>query len=419
MLRVPGDVAPAAGGAGGIPALRHHVLVLIPLLTAAAVLQAVFIAEESRALDPGSFAALACILPVLGAAGTALQLVAARAAAGLWAGGSGVPGSARALARALAGRAAAGGALLGAVVLVTAGPIAAALRLPSALPVALAGPLLALYAPFPVLLGAIQGERRVPLFGGLVVLEAALRLALSVAARALGVPGAAAPIAGLLAGYALLLPLAASATRGGAGGFPREALAAAARALLPTGVAVVALGLGDVLAVQRALPGSAGGAAYGGAAFLGRASALLAMPFAAALFPAAAATLARGEDPAPLVRRVLLVATGPVLATSLAIAATADPLTALLFPTLPGAAPLVRLLPLATAPYAAVLILAHYGLAVGRPVAAVLAPGLVVEWALFALLGNHPFAVLAALAGTGLALAGALAAAARRRDSTK
>jgi hypothetical protein len=90
---------------------------------------------------------------------------------------------------------------LGACCAAVAWPAATALKLPGAAPIALAGALIAFYAPFSVLLGAFQGRRQFGWFGGLLLAEAGLRWPVAVGLRQAGLPGATAAVAAILTIY--------------------------------------------------------------------------------------------------------------------------------------------------------------------------------------------------------------------------
>ncbi|MHC5020347.1 MAG: polysaccharide biosynthesis protein [Planctomycetota bacterium] len=388
--------------------LRSGVLLLVPSLTAAAILQALFLKDQAAALSADSFAALAAALSVQGAAALVLQLSLARTAA--LNPGRSVSGVAR--------RAGLWGASAGAALLVAAWPAQEWLSLPAVLPLVLAGPLLAIYAPFAVLLGGLQGRQRFGWFGALVVAEAGCRWPAAVLLRRAGVEGASAAMVGLLACYAGLAVVAAAAVRRGAldaGAGTTGTRAAGPGAGFVWSVAVVVTALGamtyaDFFAVQGFEPGALGGSAYGAAASLGRAAPMVLLPFTVALFPGVIAARAAGQPTRPLLMRALTVGGGAVAGVSVVIALAAAPLVELLFPHYPEAVRLIQLFPLASAPVGIAGVLAVYGLATDRPVAWVVGPGCLVQWGLYAWCDGAPFAVLTALGATGCAVALALAA---------
>jgi O-antigen/teichoic acid export membrane protein len=171
----------------------------------------------------------------------------------------------------------------------------------------------------------------------------------------------------------------------------------------------------DLFAVQAALPGLAGGSAYGAASTLGRAVPMVLLPFTVALYPSVVAARAAGSDPAPLLRKALMLG-GGVLAIVVATVALGAPiLVDLILPKYTDAVWLVRWMPLATAPLGVAGLLAVYGLACERRVERVLLPACMALWSGFWVVGGEPAAVLAVLGGVGVATVAALARVTRGR----
>ncbi|GEM_PF-3523355 len=391
-----------------------QVFSMITALSAASVLNVVYVTVVARSLDAGELGVFFCahsILLMAAAPGGAVQTFLA----GLHA--SSGEGTRSRLFRAWAKRLGGVGVALFLVFLLLSPLLAPLLRIPSLGPVAVTGVALGAYAMLPLLYGRLQGDQRFSRLGATLVLEAAVRPAAALLLSLAAWMHATTAVGTLALGYvvasfvALLLgglsPLRRE--RGGDEGLSPPS----ARGLLPTVAALLALAAFtyvDVLFAQRyfgasstspgAPVGNAG--AYGAAAYIGRAFIMVTLPLVMVMFPRVAS--ARGKEEGTwLFLRDALIMTIAVWGLGFAFCAAFPTVIAgALFPDQPGSAALISRYPLAVLPYMILALLVYYQLALRRwKTAWILVGGVLIQWAGYLVFHRTPFDLLAVLGVTG------------------
>jgi O-antigen/teichoic acid export membrane protein len=431
----PSDIENRATGTGrGRRRFLAQTLWMIAALSAASVLNVVFVALLARTLEPRDLGAFFCswsILLLAAAPGGAVQTYLA----GLFASR---PGEERTLVRRWSGILGLSGAAAAALFAALSPVLAPLLRYPSELPVIATGLAVSAYAPLPLLYGRLQGVQSFGRLGAAYLVEAGTRplaaWALARAALLDATTSVAAMASGYLVSFLAAFPLGlafarrsglpSEATppesepkRPGSGEPPRGGPGGPAISFPSTAVSLLTLSAFaylDVLFDRHFLgdrsggPGSllGGSGDYGAAAYLGRAFVMVALPLVTVMVPRVAAATKRGESPLSFLRDAVLMALFPWALGGAACVFFAEDVTGALFPSCPGAASLVRLFPAAILPYVLLAVFTPFNLARGRTGTAwILLAGVAFQWAGYlAFHGSHR-QILAVLGLSGAAAA--------------